>query len=138
MCDCVFGLQLSTKSERVERRFSRTILLPKWRPTNPPRTSARNQPALLCKIRQSFCSGFGGLFSHCIFSSGTIHNCLHICFFKFFCIFLCLCRPSKGNLQVLCQPCWLPKKEPTCSCRLRDAEFEPGTEPRMTSQVRYQ
>ena len=41
--------------------------------------------------------------------------------------FLCLCCPSEANLQLQCQPCWLPKKEPTCSCRLGDAGFEPGT-----------
>ena len=50
-------------------------------------------------------------------------------FFLFFVTFhfLCLCRPSEANLQLQCQPCWLPKKELTCSCKVRDAGLEPGT-----------
>jgi len=41
-------------------------------------------------------------------------RCAKFFFFLFFLgIFgiFCLCRPSEANLQLSCQPCWLPNKE---------------------------
>ena len=35
---------------------------------------------------------------------------LLLLFFGIF-VFFCLCRPSEANLQLSCQPCWLPNKE---------------------------
>jgi len=39
----------------------------------------------------------------------------------------CLCRPSEANLQLSCQPCWLPNKEGHVPAGWRDAGFEPRT-----------
>jgi len=40
---------------------------------------------------------------------------------------LCLCHHSEANLQLSCQPCWLPNKEWHVPAGWRDAGFEPGT-----------
>ena len=51
---------------------------------------------------------------------------IFLLFFGYFCIF-CLCRPWEANLQLPCQPCWLPNKEWHVPAGWRDAGFEPGT-----------
>ena len=48
-------------------------------------------------------------------------------FFGIFAYFFCLCRPSETNLQLSCQPCWLPNKECHVPAGWKDAGFEPGT-----------
>ena len=47
-------------------------------------------------------------------------------FFGIF-VFFCLCRPSEANLQLSCQPCWLPNKEWHVPAGWRDAGFKPRT-----------